>query len=78
MNWRLAVTIVITALATLAVAALLMNIFERKQEARSSFFRVVELNESIDDPAVWGENFPLQYDDYLKTVDQTRSRVWGE
>ena len=77
MNWRLAVTIVITALATLAAAALLMNIFERKQEARSSFFRVVELNESIDDPAVWGKNFPLQYDDYLKTVDQTRSRYGG-
>ncbi len=77
MNRRLAITIVVTTLATLAVAALLVNIFERKQEARSGFFSVVELNENIDDPAVWGKNFPLQYDDYLKTVDQTRTRYGG-
>ena len=77
MNRRLVVTILVTILATVALAALLVNIFERKQEARSTFFSVVELNENIDDPAVWAKNFPLQYDDYLKTVDQTRSRYGG-
>jgi nitrite reductase (cytochrome c-552) len=77
MNSRVAVTILIIVLATAAVAALLVNIFERKQEAKSTFFSVVELNENIDDPAVWAKNFPLQYDDYLKTVDQTRSRYGG-
>ncbi len=50
--------------ATGALTALLVNIFERKQEARNPFFRVVELTDETDDPAVWGKNFPLQYDGY--------------
>ena len=52
------------------VAALLVNIFERKQEARNPFYRVVELTDDTDDPAVWGKNFPLQYDGYRRTVDR--------
>jgi nitrite reductase (cytochrome c-552) len=63
-------------LAVLAVA-LLMNIMERKQEARNPFYRVVELTDDIDDPAVWGKNFPLQYDAYRRTVDQVRTRFGG-
>lgn len=56
---------------------LLTNIIERKQEAQNPFFRVVELTDDTDDPAVWGKNFPLQYDGYLKTVDQIRTRFGG-
>jgi len=41
---------------------LLVNIFERKQEARNPFYRVVELTDEREDPAVWGKNFPLRYD----------------
>ena len=59
------------------VAGLLMNIFERKQEAKTPFFNVVELNDDIEDPEIWGKNFPLQYDDYKKTVDMTRTRFGG-
>jgi len=61
----------------IGVIALLVNIFERKQEGRNLFYRVVELNDQIDDPAVWGKNFPLQYDGYLRTVDQIRTRYGG-
>jgi nitrite reductase (cytochrome c-552) len=57
--------------------ALLVNIFQRKQEARNPFFRVVELNDDTVDPSIWGKNFPLQYDDYLKTTDQVRTRYGG-
>jgi nitrite reductase (cytochrome c-552) len=64
-------------LATIVGVALLMNIFERKQEARNPFYRVVELTDDTDDPAVWGKNFPLQYDDYRRTVDQVRTRFGG-
>jgi nitrite reductase (cytochrome c-552) len=64
-------------LATIVGVALLMNIFERKQEARNPFYRVVELTDDTDDPAVWGKNFPLQYDDYKRTVDQVRTRFGG-
>ena len=69
--------IVLAALATVAIAALLVNIFERKQEARNPFYRVVELNDTIDDPAVWGKNFPMQYDLYLRTVDMQRTKYGG-
>jgi nitrite reductase (cytochrome c-552) len=73
----LLIAISLTALVTIAVAALLVNIFERKQESRNPFFRVVELTDYTDDPAVWGKNFPLQYDAYLRTVDQERTRYGG-
>ena len=64
-------------MAIAAVSALLVNIMERKQEARNPFFRVVELDDDTEDPAVWGKNFPLQYDSYLRTVDQQRTRYGG-
>ncbi|MFO0608121.1 MAG: ammonia-forming cytochrome c nitrite reductase subunit c552 [Polyangiales bacterium] len=73
---RLALVAVATAVATAGVVALLMNVFEHKVEARNPFFRVVELTEDTDDPAVWGRNFPLQYDGYRRTVDMQRTR-WG-
>ncbi|HEU5057817.1 MAG TPA: ammonia-forming cytochrome c nitrite reductase subunit c552 [Kofleriaceae bacterium] len=65
------------AIAAALVALLLVNIMERKQEARNPFFRVVELTDDTVDPAVWGKNFPLQYDGYRRTVDQVRTRYGG-
>ena len=73
----LAVIAVLAAVAAVGIAALLTNIFERKTEARNPFYRVVELTDSIDDPEVWGKNFPIQYDAYLRTVDQVRTRYGG-
>jgi nitrite reductase (cytochrome c-552) len=74
---RLVGVAVIAALATLGTAALLTNIFQRQQEARQPFHRVVELNDTIVDPAVWGRNFPMHYDQYLRTVDMSRTRYGG-
>jgi nitrite reductase (cytochrome c-552) len=71
------ITAVAAALAAAGVTALLVNIFERKQEARNPFFRVVELTDETEDPAIWGKNFPQQYDGYTRTVDQTRTRYGG-
>ena len=68
---------VAAALAAVAGLALLLNIFERKQEAKYPFFRVVELDDETEDPATWGKDFPLQYDDYRRTVDQVRTRYGG-
>jgi nitrite reductase (cytochrome c-552) len=67
----------IAALVTLGVAALLTNIFERQQEARDPFVRVVELADTTVDPAIWGQNFPIQYDLYNNTVDMVRTRYGG-
>jgi nitrite reductase (cytochrome c-552) len=69
--------ILVAALGAAGLTALLVNIFERKQEARNSFFRVVELTDETEDPAIWGKNFPLQYDGYLRTIDQQRTKYGG-
>jgi nitrite reductase (cytochrome c-552) len=74
---RLAWIGIFAALSTVAVAALLVNIFQRKQEARDPFFRVVELTDDTADPAVWGRNFPMQYAGYLRTVEQQPTKYAG-
>jgi len=67
----------IAALVAVGGLALLVNILEHKQEAKNPFFRVVELTDDMEDPAVWGKNFPVQYDAYKKTVDQVRTKYGG-
>lgn len=67
----------IAAFAAVGVTALLVNIMEHKQEARNPFFRVVELDDDTEDPAVWGKNFPFQYDTYKRTVDMERTKFGG-
>ena len=71
------IVVVLAALAAAAVTALLVNIFQRKTEARNPFYRVVELTDDTADPAVWGKNFPQQFDGYRRTVDQVRTRYGG-
>jgi nitrite reductase (cytochrome c-552) len=67
----------VVAMITFAVTALLINIFEKKQEAKRPFYNVVELTDDTDDPFVWGKNFPMQYDLYSRTVDMVRTRFGG-
>jgi len=77
-NWRRFYLLVgLATFATIVATALLMNIFERKQEAKNPFFRVVDLTDDTEDPVVWGKNFPLQYDGYKRTADQERTRYGG-
>src|SRR5436190_2193662 len=70
-------TIVVVAGATVAVLLLLQNIFTRQREAEQVVFKLVDLNENTTDPALWGKNFPRQYDGYLRTVDIERTRYGG-
>lgn len=67
----------VTALIAIVGVALLVNILERKQEAMNPFYRVVALTDTTEDPSTWGKNFPMQYDGYLRTVDQVRTRFGG-
>ncbi|HYE31312.1 MAG TPA: ammonia-forming cytochrome c nitrite reductase subunit c552 [Methylomirabilota bacterium] len=69
--------VIVCVLAALGGMALLVNILERKQEAKNPFYRVVELDDNTVDPEIWGKNFPLQYDGYKRTVDQQRTRFGG-
>ena len=68
---------IVAAVAAVGITALLVNVFQRQQEARDPFHRVVELTEDTTDPEVWGQNFPIQYDGYKRTVDQVRTRYGG-
>ena len=72
-----AALVVAFAIAVFAVAALLTNIFERKQEARNPYVRLVEVAEETTDAAPWGMNWSREYDDYKRTVDVTRTRFGG-
>ncbi len=65
------------AVVTAGVMYLALNISERKTEATETYVRVVETDESTVDPAIWGQNFPRQYDSYLRTVDTERTRYGG-
>jgi nitrite reductase (cytochrome c-552) len=72
----LAVALVVAAI-TAGVAALLVNINERKTEAKVSSVRLVEVTEDTTDPAQWGINWPKQYDSYQRTALSTRTRFGG-
>jgi nitrite reductase (cytochrome c-552) len=65
------------ALVTFVLTALLMTMFDRKQEAKNPYVRVVDVDDNTTDPAVWGSNWPRQLDGYSRTVDQTHTRYGG-
>lgn len=69
--------IAIVAVATAAVTALLVNIFERKSEARQTYVQLVEVTEDTTDPAEWGKNWPKQYDSYKRTAISTKTTFGG-
>lgn len=75
-RWLLLLTVLVAA-ATVGVVALLVSIMERKSEARTQFTKVVEVTEISADPEPWGLNFPQQYEDYQKTVDDDYTDYGG-
>ena len=70
-------TVLVVAAATALVTALLVNVFERKAEGREPYVLLKPVSEDVTDPAVWGVNWPRQYDGYLRTATATRTRFGG-
>ncbi len=68
---------VLLALLTFLAAALVVSIHQRKIEARNPYVILIEVDEDTTDPAVWGANWPRQYDSYKRTVDYERTRYGG-
>jgi len=64
------------ALIMAAVGALLINIQNRKTEAAVNP-QIIPISTGELDPAVWGQNFPRQYDTFIKTQDDTISTPFG-
>lgn len=67
----------VAGLAAAGSIALLVTIFEHKQEARTPFFPVVPVADTTEDPAVWGKNFPVHYERYQLTKEQVPTRFGG-
>lgn len=65
------------ALGAVAAGMMLRDITRKQDAGRDPHFRVVALTDTTTDPAEWGKNFPLQYDQYLRTVDMVRTRHGG-
>lgn len=65
------------ALVAVAAAALLVNISERRSEARHAFVKVVDVTENDTDPAKWGKNWPRELDDYKRTAERTSTKYGG-
>lgn len=75
--WVYVAVLVATAGASFLVLMLYQNIVTRKAEATKDVFRVVEVSDQTVDPAVWGKNYPRQYDSYRRTVDTERTNHGG-
>ena len=68
---------VLGAVALIAVAALLLNINARKQEAAEPFVKVVDIQDGETDAAVWGQNFPREYSRFMMMEDDTVPTAYG-
>lgn len=68
-NRRFFITTVLGFVVGGLLSYLLVDIVSKREQARHAFFRVVEITDDTNDPAIWGKNFPMQYEDYLKTAD---------
>jgi len=67
----------IVAIVTFGVTALLVTIFEHRQESRTPFVRLVEVDETTTDTEPWGMNWPFQFDTYRRTVDDDETEHGG-
>jgi nitrite reductase (cytochrome c-552) len=63
---------------TIGITTLFLNINQRQEEAAEYPLRVVDMAEDELDPAVWGQNFPRQYDRFMMTqIDGNRTPFGG-
>jgi nitrite reductase (cytochrome c-552) len=79
---RTKILLLVTLIAAVAIsiaviASLLVNIFQRKQEAKNPYLRFVEVTANTTDPAEWGKNWPREYDGYLRTARPSRTKYGG-
>lgn len=72
-----ALVVIVVAGVTAAVTALLVNIFNKQQEAKNVWVRLVDVGEDTTDPAQWGVNWPREYDGYKRTSEASRTNYGG-
>ncbi|WP_366180066.1 ammonia-forming cytochrome c nitrite reductase subunit c552 [Actinomyces timonensis] len=64
--------------ATFVVTMLLMSINNHQAEGSRAFHNVAELDETSYDPAIWGQNYPVQYADFKRTAEFTPAEHAGK
>ena len=65
---------------TVVIAALLVSVFERQQEGKLTYLKIVEIAPGEPDPAKWEVNFPREYSAYMKTLktsEMIEYSKWG-
>src|SRR5512133_203438 len=75
--WPFAAALVVVAMAAAVVSALLVNIVERKQEAKDPYLKLVNVTEETADPRPWGTNWPREFEQYQRTVEPSRTNFGG-
>jgi nitrite reductase (cytochrome c-552) len=75
--WPYAALLVLAVGATIVVVALLTNIQGKKAEATQYPLKVVDIPADELDPAVWGKNFPMQYDSFMQTATNYGATTYG-
>ncbi len=74
-NWFL---FFVTVIVVFVIGLFASSIVERRSEAQLYFQMVNPISDWEPDNAVWGENFPRQYESYMRTQDTTfRSKYVG-
>jgi nitrite reductase (cytochrome c-552) len=68
LNWVLFIT---TVVVVFFIGLLASSIVERRSEAKLYFQMISEIPDWEPRNEVWGENFPRQYESYMKTADTT-------
>lgn len=68
---------VAVAVLTAVVASLLININNRRLEANDMPRQIVDIPDGELDPAVWGQNFPHQYDSFSRTEEDYGRTPYG-
>src|SRR5512144_1567704 len=63
--------------AVVGLALLLTSIQTHKAEQVQYPLKVVQVAANELDPAVWGKNYPREYDSFLKSKDDTIKTTYG-
>lgn len=73
-SWILLIAVVV---AVFFLGILASSILEMKQESVAKLQPVTELRDFEPRNEVWGENYPREYETYMKTLDMNFSSVYG-
>jgi nitrite reductase (cytochrome c-552) len=75
LNW---IIFLITVVVVFFIGLFASSIIERRSESKLYFQQTKEIAEWEPDNAVWGQNFPREYETYISTIDTSfRSKYCG-